>query len=414
MRILLLATQDLESPSGVGRYYPLARELAKRGHRVWYGGLHPDYEHLAAKEFMLDGIQVIYAAQMHVQKSGSQKRYFSNSGLVRRAAAATWALYKTARAIPAEIVHILKPHPMNSLAAIAARRGGRFRLLLDCDDQESASRFGGRWQRAVVTYFENHTPHRVEHITYHNSETEKFLLGRGIDPNKTSYLPNGVDLQRMQMPPEEKVASLRQQLGLGDRRVIAFIGSLSLTSHPINLLFDAIRLVQETHPQVHLLVVGGGDDFETLQGIARKTGIDERVTFTGRVPHPDIPLYYRLAEVIVDPVEDNLAGRTRLPIKLFESWALKVPFLTGDVGDRARVLGDPPAGRIVAAGSSEALAQEIRLLLDNKELCEQIIQRGSERSAGYNWELLAQQMETIYIKVLAGQAARTRHDPQHG
>lgn len=414
MRILMLATQDLESPSGVGRYYPLARELAQRGHEVWFAGLHPDFEHLAQKDFTLDGIRVLYAAQMHVQKSGSQKTYYSNSALIWRAAAATRALYNTARDIPAEIAHILKPHPMNSLAALLAKRKRQFRLLLDCDDQESTSRFGGNWQRAGVAYFENHIPHRVEHITYHNSELEKFLLDLGVAPSKMSYLPNGVDLLRMQMPAEEQIASLRRQLGLENSRVVAFIGSLSLTSHPANLLFEAIRIAQESLPSIHLLVVGGGDDYETLKNLARNLGIHDRVTFTGRVSHTEIPRYYRLAEVVVDPVENNQAGRTRLPIKLFESWALDVPFLTGDVGDRARVLGDPPAGKIVTPGSSEALAVGIRQLLDNNDLRAQLIQRGRERSAFYDWRVLAEKMESIYLNVLAARPATSGYDPTHG
>ena len=31
MRIIFLLTQDLESPSGLGRYWPLAKELARLG-----------------------------------------------------------------------------------------------------------------------------------------------------------------------------------------------------------------------------------------------------------------------------------------------------------------------------------------------------------------------------------------------
>jgi len=34
MRILFLLTQDLESPSGLGRYLPLAKELGKLGNTV--------------------------------------------------------------------------------------------------------------------------------------------------------------------------------------------------------------------------------------------------------------------------------------------------------------------------------------------------------------------------------------------
>ena len=40
MRILFLLTQDLESPSGLGRYLPLAKELGKLGR---YAGMDAFY-----------------------------------------------------------------------------------------------------------------------------------------------------------------------------------------------------------------------------------------------------------------------------------------------------------------------------------------------------------------------------------
>jgi glycosyltransferase involved in cell wall biosynthesis len=322
-------------------------------------------------------------------------------------------LYKAARTLPAEILHVMKPHPMNSIAARAIRGKPLRKVLLDCDDQETASRFSGRWQRSGVAFFENHTPEWVDHITYHNSELEKFLLNRGIARTKMSYLPNGADLERMQIPDENQVSRLRSELGLDNCRVIAFVGSLSLTSHPINLLFEAVSLSQRAYPTLHLLLVGGGDDYEYLQQLARQMDISGQITFTGRIPHQETPLYYRLAEVVVDPVYDNQAGRTRLPIKLFESWALEVPFLTGDVGDRRLVLGDPPAGALVPAGSAQSLADGIMQLLDNKDLARQFCIRGVERRAIYDWRVLAQEMESIYQRLLSGQAINSNSRPAH-
>ena len=74
--ILFLLTQDLESPSGLGRYRPMAKELAKRGFRVRILALHPDYENLEQKAQMVDGVELHYVSQMHVKKQGSKTSYF--------------------------------------------------------------------------------------------------------------------------------------------------------------------------------------------------------------------------------------------------------------------------------------------------------------------------------------------------
>ncbi len=46
MKIHFLLTQDLESPSGLGRYAPMARELVALGHQVRVSALHSAYDEL--------------------------------------------------------------------------------------------------------------------------------------------------------------------------------------------------------------------------------------------------------------------------------------------------------------------------------------------------------------------------------
>jgi hypothetical protein len=65
---LFLLTQDLECPSGLGRYWPWAKALAKIGHPVEIAALHSDYSALGLKEFEQEGVRVRYVGQMHVLK----------------------------------------------------------------------------------------------------------------------------------------------------------------------------------------------------------------------------------------------------------------------------------------------------------------------------------------------------------
>ena len=74
--ILLLLTQDLKSPSGLGRYFPIAKYLVKAGFSVTIAALHPNYKSLTENQFIQDGVKVHYVSQMHVFKDENQTSYF--------------------------------------------------------------------------------------------------------------------------------------------------------------------------------------------------------------------------------------------------------------------------------------------------------------------------------------------------
>jgi glycosyltransferase involved in cell wall biosynthesis len=145
-----------------------------------------------------------------------------------------------------------------------------------------------------------------------------------------------------------------------------------------------------------LLIVGGGEEYERLVGRTQEMGLSDSTVFTGRIPADKVPLYYRLADVLVDPVLDNEVGRSRLPLKMFESWVSEVPFVTADVGDRRIVMGEPPAGLLALPGDVHSLADQICQVLQNEELANQLRRQGRERISQYAWDRLAQDLDEAY------------------
>jgi glycosyltransferase involved in cell wall biosynthesis len=407
MRILFLLTQDLESPAGAGRYFPLARGLVKLGHKVTIAALHADFNSLQETRFEHKGVEIWYVDQMHVMKQGNRKLYFSPHQLIGRMTRASVSLGRAAMSVPADIVHIGKPHPMNSMAGLAARYIKGKTVFLDCDDLEVAtSHFSGKWQRWVVALFEDGMPHRVQHVTTHTYFLRDRLVRKGVPLENITYLPNGVDRERFSASDPHELESLRDQLGLQGNKVVAFIGSLSLPSHPVDLLLDAYATVKEMIPDSKLMIVGGGEEYERLVRRVQQMGLGEATIFTGRIPAAEVPLYYRLADVLVDPVIDNEVGRSRLPLKMFESWVAGVPFVTADVGDRKLVIGQPPAGLLARPGDPHSLAEALLQVLTNPNQAEALRQAGSNRSEEYDWDHLAQRLENAYLNFVKSEAGR--------
>ena len=405
MKILFLLTQDLESPAGVGRYFPWARGLARLGHQVSIAALHANYASLSERHFETEGVEVNYVAQMHVLKQDNLKTYYPANKLIGITIKATIELVKAAWSSNADIIQIGKPHPMNGIAGLIGRYLRKKSVFLDCDDFEMANiHFGAGWQKMGVQYFETMLPRHVDFISVHTNFLRQQVLELGVRPDRIIYLPHGTDEIRFSNLNLNRVEKLRLELGLVGRKVIAYIGSLSLPSHPVDILLDAFQQVNTAMPQATLLIVGGGEEYDRLVARANWLGLKEAVIFRGRVPGADVPLYYKLADAAAEPVIDNSVGRSSLPLKMFESWAAGVPFVTQDVGDRRLILGEPPAGILAEAGDANSLSNAILKLLTDSELANQLRERGFEQAKIYSWENLSKQMEEAYKK-----AVRMKH-----
>jgi glycosyltransferase involved in cell wall biosynthesis len=400
MKIHFLLTQDLESPSGLGRYWPMARALSTRGHQVRISTLHPKYASLNTKVFHKDKVLVEYVAPMHVMKEGSLKKYYSPLRLAWVSFTATFFLIKAAFSTSVDIIYVCKPHPMNSIAGYLASRITGAILWVDCDDFEAGSnRFANLWQQRVIAFFEKQVPRRATLVTTNTNFMRAKLIEWGCPTEKIKYLPNGIDRERFFTPDPIDVARLRTELNLEGKRVLLYVGTMSLANHPVDLLISSFIHVNQKFSKTVLLLVGGGDDYQRLIDQSINLGISQVVRFIGRVSPEKVIFYYALAEVSIDPVCDDDVARGRSPLKLFESWACGVPFVTGPVGDRPTLLGNPPAGMMAKEpGDPLALANEINEVLGSPELANELRRRGLERIEQYTWDHLISTLENAYAK----------------
>jgi glycosyltransferase involved in cell wall biosynthesis len=158
------------------------------------------------------------------------------------------------------------------------------------------------------------------------------------------------------------------------------------------LLVEAFKMARDVLPGIALLLVGGGNAYERLRSKVGEMGLTSAVRFTGRIPPDQVPLYYRIADVSVDPVMDNDAARGRQPLKLFESWVSGVPFITGEVGDRKLLSGDPPEIYLCQPSDARALAEAIVRVLCDEGLRDRLRSQGLIRIDQYAWPVLARKL----------------------
>jgi glycosyltransferase involved in cell wall biosynthesis len=349
-------------------------------------------------------VPIHYVGPMHVRGLGDARRQLRGAALLWAAAVATVQLARYALRLPADLFHIWKPHPFNGLAGLLAARLRRRPLLVDCDDYEAASsRFSGAGQRWVVRAFEDGLPRGAGAATANTRFwVERLVHVLGLPAGRVAYLPNGVDAERFAPPAPAVVEALRRQHGLEGRAVVAYVGILSLTGHPLDLLLEAFGPVARRLPQAHLLWVGGGEDGALLRRRAEELGLAGRMTFAGVVPPEEIAAYYRLGACAVDPVRDDVHARARCPLKVLEAMACGRPVVTGDAGDRRELLGDGRAGLLVRPGDAAALAEGMEALLVDPVARATMGAAALEEVQRYRWDRLAPTAVDLYERLLGG------------
>ena len=387
LSILFLLTQDLESPSGIGRYYPLSKNLVKLGFCVSIAAPHSNFSECKEKSLNQEGVQISYVSQMHVAKRNNQTDYYGPVHLLWITLVTTLKLFLFVVRNPADIIVIAKPHPMNSIAGLMGGKLIRAKIILDCDDYEAVSNyFRSPWQQWVVKGFENVMPKLVHHVTTNTHFNKDRMINSGVPPEKIDYLPNGIDHERFQNIDKNIVTKMVQDLNLQGKKVIGYIGSISLANHPVDLLINAFKLVIQQEKDTRLLVVGGGKDLEKLKQLTKDLKIEDYVRFVGRVPPHQVPYYYKIAHVTVDPVNDDDAARGRCPLKMFESWAMGIPFITADVGDRANLFSELGDYSLAIPGNTFDMAEKILIILKDERLASQISDLCKDWVKKYYWD----------------------------
>lgn len=399
--LLMLLSQDLNSPSGLGRYFPLAKYLVRQNYRVTILALHSNFESENTRDFWDQGVHVRYVSQMHVLKNRNRTQYFSPINLLKVILNATKSLTQEAMKENPDLVFVGKPHPMNGIAGLRVARKNSLSLIVDCDDYEAESnKTNSFWQKPLLRFFENSLPKKANLITTNTFFNKERMKRLGIDENKIHYLPNGVDTDRFHYISAEELKCLRDSLALDENKIIAYLGSLNLTNHPVDLLIRSFAIVAKNQENVRLLIIGGGGDMESLQGMVRELNIEKSVVFTGRVEPNEINAYYQLADISVDPVNDTLADRGRCPLKIFESWQMGIPVVTADVGDRKMLAGEPPALLLVEPGSPDALAAELERLINDPSILLQLKTIARVRVQAFDWAKISSDVKNVFDKLL--------------
>lgn len=187
-----------------------------------------------------------------------------------------------------------------------------------------------------------------------------------------------------------------------DQGAVLFVGRL-VEKKGCGHLIRAMHAVQQSMPNATLTVMGDGPLRPRLQDLAVALGV--RVQFTGAAPSALIKQRLRQAAIVCVPSCTAANGDSEgLPIVLLEAQSMGIPVVSTYHAGIPEAVIHGQTGLLTAEGDSDALAANLLLLLQNKDLQHQYGARGAKRIAEH-FDLQSQtdRLEEIYEEVLANQ-----------
>lgn len=164
----------------------------------------------------------------------------------------------------------------------------------------------------------------------------------------------------------------------------------------VSYLLQALKLLRNGI-QPKLTIVGcavpGGRNLSMVQ----EYGLEDCVTFTGRIDDDELVAQYSASEVAVVP---SLYEGFGFPAT--EAMSCGLPVIASSAGALPEVLGtDSETGLSVPPGDAEALAGAIKRLLEDAELRQKMGQAGRRRvESMFSWRQAAEKTVAVYEELL--------------
>ena len=228
------------------------------------------------------------------------------------------------------------------------------------------------------------------------------LIVTADNPTSESFIGTGIPTLTLFNYPKLELFSGRQRYvsdlaeAFRSRRVLIYQGTMSEDRGLFHML-DGMCILKDNVPEALLLLVG-------LNNVRLRAQVDQQiqrdklvnhVMIIPWVPHNEIARYIEVAEIGLVPLQPNIKFNKNIPIKVFEYMACGIPLLGANLLPIDYYLSQSGAGLVYNSTDANSFANEVKSMLNNREMCELMSKAGRESVERlWNWG----EMEKLLLK----------------
>ena len=377
-----------------------AESLVAAGRPVDVFGLRRDGD---APHGMLDGVTVHRLDVRRHQGAGLGTYLFEYLAFLIQA---SWALTRAYPRRRYALVQVHTPPDLLAFAGLPLRLVG-VPILLDLHEAMPEF-FRSRFPRAsnpivhrLLLWSERISIAFAQRAVTVNQAMADRLIRLGVPGHKVGVVANSPSLARFDPRRFE-----RRTFAEDGTVRIAYAGALTPT-YEVDVVIEAIAALRAARPEIRVGfdVYGRGDAAESWAAVARERGVEDAVTFHGRIPLEDVPEAIARADIGVAPTRRDPFTDVSLSTKVFEYAAMGKPVIASHLPMVEKTFA-PGTVWTYEPGGARALATAIEAIVDDPLAREACVERTAAIVAGAAWEREAVGYLAL-VESLATDGART-------
>jgi len=205
----------------------------------------------------------------------------------------------------------------------------------------------------------------------------RFLPSVSID-----VIPNGVEIDRFYPAQSGEAATTLRLLT---------VGRLSATKR-IEMLIDAVEILQADGVDLHLTVAGGGQLEPQLKETVSRRNLGEIIRIAGRIDPENMPEVYRESDIFVSAtVQEGMSNA------MLEAMASGLAIITTRCEGVEELITDN--GVIVERANAKEIAGAIRGLADHRQTWGEMVVAARSRAEQFTWSRVAEEYLGLYEKL---------------
>ncbi|NOU18510.1 MAG: glycosyltransferase family 4 protein [Bacteroidales bacterium] len=246
------------------------------------------------------------------------------------------------------------------------------------------------WQKKEFKYLEYASKIIVLSKSFKSALTQRYPK---LKPQNIFIYPNVPDVKQMFVFPIKADIFLKKE-----RFILFYFGGIS-ERRGIFTCFEAIKILSNKIPSIHLLLIGPIDGHEqaTFDQYMNNPTLKERVTHYPWKDISEFSSYAIASNICLSPIFKNEQHESGVANKVFQYMLFSKPLIVSDCTPQIEIVEGSNCGLVFRSNDAIDLAEKIKYLYDNPKLCAEMGVRGNQSVLDeYNLIKCGEQLKNLY------------------